>query len=99
MAELEYQSAPLADCVDLEQACAGIGYWLASGARGRGAATHTVRLLAGWAFVTWALERIELTCGPDNDGPQRVARRCGFVRGGVLRSHLAFKGGRRDSVI
>ncbi|QTE27946.1 GNAT family N-acetyltransferase [Pengzhenrongella sicca] len=85
--------------VDLNQARAGIGYWLAPDARGRGAATHTVRLLAGWAFSTLGLQRIELTCGPDNDGSQRVAERCGFVHEGVLRSHLAFKGGRRDSMI
>jgi len=85
--------------VDLKQARAGIGYWLAPSARGRGAATHTVRLLAGWAFSAWGLQRIELTCGPDNDGSLRVAGRCGFVREGVLRSHLVFKGSRRDSVI
>ena len=81
------------------QARAGIGFWLTPEARGCGAATHTVRLLAGWAFSLWGLQRIELTCGPDNDSSQRVAGRCGFVREGVLRSHLAFKGGRRDSVI
>jgi hypothetical protein len=28
-----------------------------------------------------------------------VAARCGFVREGVLRSHIAFKGGRRDTVV
>ena len=25
--------------------------------------------------------------------------RCGFVREGVLRSHIAFKGGRRDTAV
>jgi RimJ/RimL family protein N-acetyltransferase len=30
---------------------------------------------------------------------QRVAARCGFVREGVLRSHMRFKGGRRDTVL
>jgi len=28
-----------------------------------------------------------------------VAERAGFVREGLLRSHLAFQGGRRDTVI
>jgi RimJ/RimL family protein N-acetyltransferase len=28
-----------------------------------------------------------------------VAARCGFVREGVLRSHVPFKGGRRDTVL
>jgi RimJ/RimL family protein N-acetyltransferase len=43
--------------------------------------------------------RLELTCSPDNVGSQRVAERAGFVREGVLRSHLPYKGARRDSVM
>jgi RimJ/RimL family protein N-acetyltransferase len=85
--------------VDLAQGNAGIGYWLAREARGRGVATHAVRALTGWAFATLGLARIELTCAPDNDASQRVAERCGFAREGILRSHLVFKGGRRDSVL
>ena len=78
---------------------AAVGYWLAAGARGRGAATRTVRLLAGWAFTNLAVQRLELTCAPDNEASQRVALRCGFVREGVLRSHLPFKGARRDTMM
>jgi len=36
---------------------------------------------------------------PDNERSQRVAERAGFVQEGVLRSHMAFKGGRRDTVM
>ena len=78
---------------------AGIGYWLAPDARGRGFATRAVRLLSRWAFDELGIARLELTCGPDNVASQRVAERCGFVREGLLRSHLPFKGGRRDSVL
>jgi RimJ/RimL family protein N-acetyltransferase len=78
---------------------AGIGYWLAPEGRGRGAATQAVRLLAGWAFAGLSLSRLELTCGPDNAASQRVAERCGFTREGLLRSHMPFRGGRRDSLI
>ncbi len=85
--------------VRLDQGCAAVGYWLAPGARGRGAATHAVRLLARWAFAELGLARLELTCGPDNEASQHVAGRCGFSREGLLRSHVPFKGGRRDSVI
>src|SRR6478609_110225 len=56
-------------------------------------------LVARWAFSELGLARLELTCGPDNEASQRVAARCGFVREGVLRSHIAFKGGRRDTVV
>jgi RimJ/RimL family protein N-acetyltransferase len=82
-----------------DQGCAAIGYWLAPAARGRGAATQAVRLLARWAFAELGLARLELTCGPDNEASQRVAERCGFTREGLLRSHVPFKGSRRDSVI
>jgi RimJ/RimL family protein N-acetyltransferase len=85
--------------VRLDQGCAAVGYWLAPEARGRGAATHAVRLLARWAFVELGLARLELTCGPDNEASQRVAERCGFTREGLLRSHVPFQGARRDSVI
>lgn len=78
---------------------AAVGYWLSPEARGNGMATRSVRLLAQWAFAELGLARLELTCGPDNEASQRVAARCGFVREGVLRSHVPFKGGRRDSVL
>jgi len=103
LAEPGGQGAVLGGCslydVRLDQGCAALGYWLAPGARGRGVATHAVRLLARWAFAQLGLARLELTCGPDNEASQRVAERCGFVREGLLRSHVPFKGARRDSVI
>jgi RimJ/RimL family protein N-acetyltransferase len=85
--------------VRLDQGRAAVGYWLGPGARGRGLVTHAVRLLARWAFAELGLARLELTCGPDNEASQQVAERCGFSREGLLRSHVPFKGGRRDSVI
>jgi RimJ/RimL family protein N-acetyltransferase len=85
--------------VRAELGCAAIGYWLTPAARGRGAATQAVTLLARWAFAELGLARLELTCGPDNLASQRVAERCGFTREGLLRSHVPFKDARRDSVI
>ena len=85
--------------VRLDHGRAAVGYWLASEARGRGVAAHAVRLLARWAFAELGLARLELTCGPDNEASQRVAGRCGFAREGLLRSHVPFKGARRDSVL
>lgn len=82
-----------------ERGSAALGYWLAPHARGRGVASTAVRLLATWGFTTLRLARIELTCGPDNEASQRVAGRCGFVQEGVMRSHMAFKGGRRDTML
>jgi ribosomal-protein-alanine N-acetyltransferase len=85
--------------VEMDQRRAAVGYWLAPEARGRGVATHAVRLLARWAFDELGLARLALTCGPDNHASQSVAERCGFRHEGVLRSHMPFKGGRRDTVV
>jgi RimJ/RimL family protein N-acetyltransferase len=85
--------------VNREQGRAAIGYWPAPYARGRGVVTHAVRLIAQWAFDDVRVERLELTCGPDNLASQSVAERCGLTREGVLRSHVPFKGRRRDTVL
>ena len=78
---------------------ASIGYWLSPSGRGRGLATRSVKLLADWAFAELGLARLELTCGPENLDSQRVAARCGFQQEGLLRSHIAFKGDRRDTIV
>ncbi|WP_199539232.1 GNAT family N-acetyltransferase [Desertihabitans brevis] len=85
--------------IDLDQGRASVGYWLAPAARGRGAAARAVRLLTRWALTDLGLARLELTCGPDNLASQKVATRCGFQQEGLLREHLRFTGGRRDSLL
>jgi RimJ/RimL family protein N-acetyltransferase len=85
--------------VDVDRGTAAVGYWVTPSARGRGVATHATRLLARWAFDELLVARLELTCSPDNESSQRVAYRCGFVREGLLRSHLVFQGARRDTVL
>jgi RimJ/RimL family protein N-acetyltransferase len=76
-----------------------IGYWVAPGARGAGVATRALILLSRWAVLEGGVERLELTTHPENRASQRVAEKAGFVREGVLRSHLRFRDGRRDSVL
>ena len=78
--------------VDLEEQCAAVGFWLRPEARGRGIATHAIRLLAGWAFDGLDIARLELSCSPNNAASQRVAKRCGFVEEGLLRSNLRIQG-------
>jgi RimJ/RimL family protein N-acetyltransferase len=85
--------------VRLEQGGAAVGYWLVPEARGRGVATHAVRLLAGWAFAELGLARLELACSPGNEASQRVAERCGFARAGLSHPPHPFPDGRRDPVI
>lgn len=79
---------------------AAVGYWLRPEARGRGAATVAVQLVARWAFDELGVQRLELTTAPENVASQRVAERVGFTREGVLRGLVATKDdGRRDSVM
>ena len=83
-----------------DQGLAAVGYWLRAEARGRGAATIAVRLVARWAFDALGVQRIELTTAPENVASQRVAERVGFTREGVLRGLVATKNdGRRDNVL
>lgn len=78
---------------------AEVGYWVKREARGRGAATRALRLVAGWAFEDGNLARFQLRAEPDNVASQRVAEKAGFLREGVLRAALAVKGDRRDVVM
>jgi RimJ/RimL family protein N-acetyltransferase len=58
---------------------ADIGYWVAAPARGRGVATRAVELLAGWAFGSLGLERLDLRAHEHNTASHAVARRAGFA--------------------
>jgi RimJ/RimL family protein N-acetyltransferase len=78
---------------------AEVGYWLRKEARGRGAATAAVRLVAGWAFGTLGIERLNLITAPNNEASQRVAVRTGFTREGLLRAWMPTSNSRRDSIM
>jgi len=78
---------------------AEVGYWLRREARGHGAATTAVRLVAAWAFGELGIRRLNLQTAPENLASQRVAGRAGFTREGVLRAWLPTPDGRRDSVM
>ena len=51
--------------IDLAQGRAATGYWLTRHARGRGVATHAVRLICRWAFD-------DLDVGAEAAGPRRA---------------------------
>jgi RimJ/RimL family protein N-acetyltransferase len=86
--------------LDAQRVRGHIGYWVAEPARGRGICTRALRLLAIWGHESLELQRLELITDPANVASQRVAEKVGFVREGVLRSHLRHPDGRvRDSVM
>jgi RimJ/RimL family protein N-acetyltransferase len=65
--------------IDWTQRAADVGYWVAAPARGRGVATRAVELIAGHAFGTLGLERLELRAQEANRASQAVAARAGFA--------------------
>ena len=81
---------------DLPDGVAEAGYWVAAEARGRGVATHALRLASQWLFRTAEVERLQLRADALNVPSQRVAEKAGFTREGVLRSlHYNPRLGRR----
>jgi RimJ/RimL family protein N-acetyltransferase len=66
--------------IDWALSCAEIGYSLAAHARGRGAASRAVALLADWAFGPLDLNRLELHIAEGNGASRAVAVRAGFHR-------------------
>ena len=73
-------------------------YWVVRDARGRGVASTALGLVADWAFDAVTVERLYLLTHLDNEASQRVAKRCGFTREGVLRAYEPFKGRRPDLI-
>jgi len=88
MAIADHETGELVGAIELRLGEEGsIGYWVAPRVRGR------------WAVTEGGVERLVLTTHPENIASQRVAEKAGFVREGVLRSHLRFREGRRDSIL
>jgi RimJ/RimL family protein N-acetyltransferase len=73
-----------------------LGYWVKREARGRGVATHALRLLSRWAFAELGAARIQLLTEPENRASQRVAEKAGFRREALLRSFVDLRGRRPD---
>ena len=97
---VEAEGVELCGTIDVGPAeIASIGYWIACESRGQGLATRALVLLSRWALSEGGVQRLEFTTHLENVASQRVAEKAGFVREGVLRSHIRFREGRRDSVL
>ncbi len=73
-----------------------IGYWIGQKYAGKGYMVDALDLLAGHAFDTMRLHRIEAACIPDNRRSVRVLEKAGFTREGLLRSYLKINGDWQD---
>lgn len=72
-----------------------LGYAVSPWARGRGAATETLRELTRWAFAE-RMERVTALISVDNQASARVAEKAGYTLEGVLRSVHHVDGRRGD---
>ena len=84
--------------LDAERGIVEIGYWLFPEARGRGVATRTARLLAEHAFAL-GVHRVAAYVNVGNLASERVLRRAGFKREGVVRSLPKPNGTRVDKTL
>ena len=78
----------LAPHIDRGEREVELGYMVAEAARGRGAGSAILTALTAWAFEELAMQRAYLIIHVENLASERVARRCGYVREGVMRSIL-----------
>jgi RimJ/RimL family protein N-acetyltransferase len=78
---------------------ANLGYWVRSSQVGQGVATQAVRLLARWAFSHTPLVRLEIVTAVGNKASQRVAKKAGAVREGLLHKRLQIHGVWHDAIL
>ncbi len=81
--------------VSLEEARAGVTYWVLPEARGRGVAPRAIRAVADWAFGL-GFHRLELDHSTQNPASCRVAMKAGFVPEGTLRGRAMHFDGWHD---
>ena len=76
-----------------------MGYWLKTGATGKGYATAATKLLAQFGIQQLQLKRIEIVASVDNLPSQRVAERAGAYKEGISRNRLLIHEKLHDAVV
>jgi ribosomal-protein-alanine N-acetyltransferase len=76
-----------------------LGYWMGARHAGRGVMTEAVGLVAGFAFTTLRLHRLEASCLPENTRSIRLLEKVGFSREGFARRYLCIAGDWRDHIL
>jgi [ribosomal protein S5]-alanine N-acetyltransferase len=82
--------------VSLDEARAGVTYWVLPEARGRGVAARALAAVAEWAFDDIGFHRMELDHSTTNPASCRVATRAGFVAEGIARARALHLDGWHD---
>jgi ribosomal-protein-alanine N-acetyltransferase len=76
-----------------------LGYWIGEPFAGRGLATAAVRTMAGFAFRSARLHRLEAACIPSNLASRRVLEKAGFRKEGEARAYLKINGAWADHLL
>ena len=82
--------------VSLEEARAGVTYWVLPEARGQGLAARALGAVADWAFDAVGFHRLEVDHSTKNAASCRVAAKAGFVPEGIMRSRALHLDGWHD---
>ncbi len=78
---------------------ANLGYWVRTGATGRGVATEAAALVVHYGLDDLGLGRIEIVAAVANAASQRVAEKLGATREGVVRNRFWIGGTYLDGVL
>ena len=65
-----------------------VGYWIRTGATGKGYASAAARLCAEFGFVDLQLNRIEIVAAKDNIASQKAAEKTGATKESLARKRL-----------
>ena len=84
--------------VDVQNETGEIGYSIGRRYWGQGLMTETAQAVVDWAFAEIALEKVFAKADLRNVGSQRVMKKLGMKREGVLRSHTKVPEERTDEV-
>jgi RimJ/RimL family protein N-acetyltransferase len=84
--------------LDMRFLKSNLGYWVRTGAAGRGLATAATGLVARFGFEQLGLQRIEIIAATGNLASQRVAEKVGAQREGILRNGIRYRGENIDAV-
>lgn len=74
-----------------------LGYWVRTGAAGRGIATQAAQTLARFGFDCLGLQRIEIIMSIENHASRRVAEKAGARFEGVMANRLFLHGRAHDA--
>ncbi len=78
---------------------ADLGYFLLPSFHGKGYATEAGRAVVGFSFAQAGVWKIQTGCLMENSASERVMRKLGFSREGLLRRHQWHEGRWKDRLV